>query len=81
MVILFKITNINFIFLMIIINHKGKIKYRCIECKNNTLEEKEKCLAYFTLDNKEFTNGYNANHTPHKYYTSVLERNNTMIYI
>ena len=27
--------------------HKGKIKYRCIEYKNSTLRNKEKCQAYF----------------------------------
>ena len=28
-------------------NYKGKRKYRCIEYKNSTLKNNEKCLAYF----------------------------------
>ena len=62
-------------------NHKGKIKYRCIEYKNSTLEIKEKCLAYFVTENDNFTNDYNANHTEHKFYTLEIEKANTLKYI
>ena len=45
--------------------HKGKIKYRYIKYKNSTLENKEKCLSYFVIENDKYTNDYNSNHTEH----------------
>ena len=62
-------------------NYKGKKKYRCIEYKNSTLKNNEKCLAYFVSENDIFTNYCNPHHSNNKYYTIELERNQTLKYV
>ena len=62
-------------------DHKGKIKYRCIEYKNSTLNNKEKCQAYFVTQDGTFIEDYNSNHSEHKFYNIEIERSMTLKYI